>query len=179
MPFLYAHYEVSRSLGLSIVGSLRHLVDFQQFEELKNSAVQYLNEGSDISVKVLQALACAHLGELSESNAILSIIEDQISDLDIDSQVDLAAVYSLLHRVEDAIKLLENAQKQAPQHALLLARLAWCRLVQEMPHLALPLYQQSAKLDSSRLPVWNALTSLYLQLGDYVFAQQSLNTGIT
>ena len=163
---------------MSLITSLRHLVDLQQFSELKSAAEIYWAETNDHEVLPLLALAHSHLGERADSLRLCEKIEPQITELGRDARIDLAAVYCSLQRIDDAIELLEAEKINAPEHALLLARLAWCRMVKGQPEQALELYQQSAELAAHRLPVWNALSGLYLQQKDFNSAQQSLNRAI-
>ena len=50
--------------------------------------------------------------------------------LSLDARVDLAAVHIALGELNTAVDILEAARLENPDHAVLLARLAWCRLQQ-------------------------------------------------
>ena len=164
---------------MSFIHSLRALVDLQQFSALKEQAQQYLFETRDIQVLPLLALSHALLGERDKAMATCLQAESQLMHLELDAQVDLAGAYCQLHRVDDALTLLEVVQDEVPEHPLMLARLAWCRAVSGKTDSAITLYEQSIHLAPERLPVWNALISLYLQSENYAQAQQALNDGIT
>jgi tetratricopeptide (TPR) repeat protein len=157
---------------------LRELVDQQQFRALRDNAEIYLAETADARVWPLLALAHAHLDERQAALAVCERASECLAALDRDSRVDLAGVYCVLLRLEEAIGLLEIALAEAPAHPLALARLAWCRMQQDKPEEARQLYQASAELAPTRLPVWCALGRLQLLAGDYPAAQQALDSAI-
>lgn len=157
---------------------LRRLVDLQQFAELKANVLSYLAETDDIQVLPLLALSHAHMGERREAEAATAKAAERLPELDLDAQVDLAAVYCLLMRINDALSLLEAALVDEPDHPLTLARLAWCRMNEGKLDDARRLYQRSSELAPHRLPVWSALTRLYLEAGDHPAAQEALDTAI-
>lgn len=157
---------------------LHRLVDCQQFIELKANAQHYLNETADKQVLPLLALAHAHLGERTEAVTISEQAEAQLDVLDLDARVDLAAVYCLMQRLDDAVALLEAALMSEPEHPFALARLAWCRMAEDKLSEARSLYEQAATQSPERLPVWSALTRLCLEEGDYTAAQEALETAI-
>jgi len=157
---------------------LHRLVDLQQFNELKANAQRYLAETADCQALPLLALAHAHLGERTEAVTVSQQAEAQLNSLELDARIDLAAVYCLMQRLDDAIALLEVALRVEPEHPLALARLAWCRMAEGKLPEARCLYEQAAELVPERLPVWSALTRLCLEDGDHVAAQQALETAI-
>jgi tetratricopeptide (TPR) repeat protein len=157
---------------------LHRLVDCQQFTELKANAQRYLDETADKQALPLLALAYAHLGERAEAVEATQQAAAQIDALDLDARVDLAAVYCLMQRLDDAVELLEAALVSEPEHPLALARLAWCRMTEDKLSEARGLYEQAATQSPERLPVWSALTRLCLEDGDYTAAQEALDTAI-
>ncbi|MEP0174180.1 MAG: sulfotransferase [Paraglaciecola sp.] len=163
---------------MSFSHSLRQLVDCQQFSQLLQHGQDYFADTHDIQILPLLALAHAHLGARKEAEAQLKLIEPRIAELALDARVDLAAVYCVLHRLDDALTLLEADYPIGTEHALLLARLAWCRMQQAKLSEARILYQQSAAFAPQRLPVWCALVNLIIQEGDFAVAQQTLTAGI-
>lgn len=163
---------------MSFITSLRRLLDLQQFSELKSLAQDYFLENGDIQVRPLLVLAYTHLGQHKEAIALAEQIEAQLESLDLDARIDLAAVYCQMQRIDDAMALLQDAQSEMPQHPLMLARLAWCRSVEGKIEEAFALYEHAAQLAPQRLPVWGALTSLYLQSARFTQAQQALDKGI-
>ncbi|MGE6195762.1 sulfotransferase [Aeromonas media] len=148
---------------------LRRLVEQRQFELLheacSSSAPQALAE------YVLLALACAHLGDVQAARHALSVLD--VSALDLDARVDLAAVQLLLGNVDAALALLTSALTEAPEHSLLLARLAACHVLRQESDTARQLYEQSLALQP-RILVFEHLLHLYLQRGDLTRAEQTL-----
>lgn len=142
---------------------LRRLVEQRQFELLHEtcspSAVQHPAE------HVLWALACAHLGDAQAARQALSVLD--VSALDLDARVDLAAVHLLLGDTDVAQALLTAARAEAPEHSLLLARLAACHVQRQEPAAARQLYEQSLALQP-RILVFEHLLHLYLQSADLV-----------
>ncbi len=163
---------------MSYVKILRQLADQQQYGLLRDNARSYLIESCNVQALLLLALAHVHLGERAEAIAVSQQVEAQLDVLDLDARVDLAAVYCLMQRLDDAIILLEAALMVEPEHPLALARLAWCRMTEGKLLEARGLYEQAAELVPERLSVWSALTRLYLEEGDHVAAQQALESAI-
>ena len=112
--------------------------------------------------QVLLALADARLGNACAARRALESIEDD--SLDTDARVDLAAVHLALGDLDEAIAILEGARREAPGHALLLARLAWCRMQQGDREEALGLYERSLSLEP-RITAFHELMRLYRQSG--------------
>lgn len=148
---------------------LRRLVEQRQFELLheacSSSAPQALAE------HVLLALACAHLGDVLAARHALSVLD--VSALDLDTRVDLAAVHLLLGDVDAALALLTAALIEAPEHSLLLARLAACHVQRQEFDTARQLYEQSLALQP-RILVFEHLLHLYLQRGELTCAEHTL-----
>lgn len=148
---------------------LRHLVEQRQFELLHEAcspaAAQHPAE------HVLWALACAHLGDAPAARQVLSVLD--ASALDLDARVDLAAVHLLLGDTDAAQALLTAALTEAPEHALLLARLAACHLQRHEPEAARHLYEQSLA-QQPRILVFEHLLHLYLKNADLASAEHTL-----
>mgnify|MGYP000158444028 CR=1 FL=1 len=169
------HYQ---GLTLIYLDILRKLVDQQQVAALKFSVTDYLAESNDIQALPLKALAHAQLGEYAEVKQALTDAENYQSELMPDALVDLAGVYCVMLRIDDAAALLETILLTQPDHALALARLAWCRMQMGQVTEATQLYQQSIDLMPERLPVWSALTRLYIETKQFSSAQHVLDQGI-
>lgn len=165
-------------MNLAYITILRELVDQQQFLALQTNARHYLDEVSDERALPLLALAHAHLGERAAAIAVVDSITRRDDELDIDARVDLAAVYCLLWRIDEAVALLEPVLAAHPNHPLALARLAWCRMQKGEAEEARGMYRRAAELAPHRLPVWCALARLCLEAGDIGAAQQALESGI-
>jgi len=157
---------------------LRQLVDQQQFALLKDNARHYLDETADVQAWPLLALAQAHLGERQAALDACAKAEALLDQLSVEARVDLAAVFCLLLRVDEAVTLLEAALHNDPESALALARLAWCRMHQGQLEEARHLYQRSAGLAAHRLPVWTALARLCLEAHDSSAAQKVVDSAI-
>ena len=147
---------------------LRRLVEQRQFallhEACAPAAAQHPAES------VLWALACAHLDDAQSARHVLSALD--ASALDLDARVDLAAVHLLLGDTDAAQALLTAALVDAPEHALLLARLAACHVQRQELEAARQLYEQSLALQP-RILVFEHLLHLYLQSADLARAEHT------
>jgi tetratricopeptide (TPR) repeat protein len=158
---------------------LRRLADQQQFSELCTQAQRYLDQTGDFQALPLLAMALTHLGQQGQAQELCAKIRSNLSALDLDARVDLAAVYCLLWQVESAAQLLEAALQTDPEHPLACARLAWCHMAQGRTDAARTLYQHAAALAPQRLPIWSALTQLHLHSADLSAAQLTLDQGVS
>lgn len=174
----FIHAASDKEDVLSYIKILRQLADQQQFASLKANTAHYLEETGDDHAVPLLGLAYAQLGEQQAALEMVRQSEDLIASLDADAQVDLAGVYCLMWRIDDAVALLDPVLAAQPGHALAQARLAWCRMQLGDPENARHLYQHSAQLAPHRLPVWSALARLCIEDGDMATAQQALDAGI-
>jgi tetratricopeptide (TPR) repeat protein len=163
---------------LAYLNILRRLVDNQQFYELKTVAISSYAETDSIACLPLLALAHAQLGELAPALVVYKQALERLNELDPDARVDLAGVDCVLQRIDAAVELLEPVLQQQPEHPLALARLGWCRLQQNRWDEAQQLYRRSTEQDKRRLPVWMALTRLYLHGQQSDSAQQALHRAI-
>ena len=163
---------------MSSLQVLRQLHDQMQFAELQNLAKQVLFDRDEACLLPLLALACAQQGEHVEAARLANLSRTRMDELDVDARVDLAAVDCAFGRIPEAIALLELVLAAESEHALALARLAWCRVQQGLMAEACILYQRSAQLAPHRLPVWIALSRLYLEATDLAAAQRALDTAI-
>ncbi|NOQ16748.1 MAG: tetratricopeptide repeat protein, partial [Methyloprofundus sp.] len=163
---------------MSSIQQLYTLVDQQQFSTLKLEVEAYLSQSGDIQALPLKALAFAHLDKRVEAEKALLEAESHLDLLNDDALVDIAGVYCLMFRINEAKYLLEAVIDRQSQHALALARLAWCYMQRGNLGQAIALYQQSVDLKPNRLPIWSALSRLYLQVKNITSAQSSLDAGI-
>lgn len=159
---------MGRVTSMSSLPLLRRLVEQRQFELLfeacSDSSPQHPAE------HVLWTLACAHLGDAQAARQALSVLD--VSALDLEARVDLAAVHLLLGDTDAAQVLLTDALVDAPEHSLLLARLAACHLQRQEPEVARQLYEQSLALQP-RILVFEHLLHLYLQSADLARAEHT------
>jgi tetratricopeptide (TPR) repeat protein len=150
---------------MAALNLLRQLAEQQDYEALREACV---GAGSDEpSIQVLLALADAHLGHRCAARHLVGSLDS--ARLTIDVRVDLAAVHIALGEVDRAAGILEVAHDEAAaaapaDRARLLARLAWCRLVQERHDDALALYERSVR-HRPILAVYLNLLRLYRDSG--------------
>ncbi|CAN7366725.1 sulfotransferase [Pseudomonas sp. LjRoot71] len=137
---------------------LRRLALQQQSELLQEACFAPQNS----SEQVLLALAYAQLGDLDAARRCVGALDH--TGLYVDARVDLAAVQLLLGDFDAAQMLLETALYEAPDHALLLARLATCHLRSQQIETARQLYERSLVLQPNVL-VYQQLLRLYLREG--------------
>ena len=163
---------------MSYLNILRQLVDQQQFGILQPQVQQYYLESGDLQALPLLALSHAQLAERDLAEGFVVEAEACLSELNDDARIDLAAVYCLLWRIDEAVHLLDAVLVIHPNHALALARLAWCWMQKGQLAQASELYQRSAALAPYRLPVWMALARLKLVADDFPAAQQALDSAI-
>jgi tetratricopeptide (TPR) repeat protein len=137
---------------------LRRLVEMRQFEALQEAVLSLPALSS--AEQVLLALAQAHLGQPEAARQTLGVLIP--AELEVDARVDLAAVHLLLGESATAQTLLEATRTEAPDHSLLLARLAACYVQHQREEEAIPLYECSLRLQP-RIDVYQQLLRLYLQ----------------
>ncbi len=137
---------------------LRRLVEMRQFEALYEAGFSLPTLSP--AEQVLLALAQAHLGQPEAARQTLGGLTP--AELEVDARVDLAAVHLLLGESGAAQALLEATRAEAPDHSLLLARLAACYVQHQRGEEAVPLYECSLRLQP-RIDVYQQLLRLYLQ----------------
>lgn len=148
---------------------LRRLADMQQFEALHEACLSL--PVMSPAEQVLLALAEAHLGRPEAARQALRALDP--AALEVDARVDLAALHLLLGEFDPAQALLEATRAAAPDHALLLARLAACYVQHQREEEALPLYERSLRLQPD-IAVYQQLLRLYLQRVDLPQAEETL-----
>jgi tetratricopeptide (TPR) repeat protein len=154
---------------------LRRLVYLQQFEELKNIALSTHRQTLDPHLLPLIAIAHLQLDDYVLAMSFVHQAEVALVELDAEARVDLAAVYTLMHRVKDSKELLDAALTILPAHPLALARLGWCEMQCGDPGSAKLHFEIAADLAPRRLPVWIALVRLSINAHQVAPAQTALN----
>ena len=139
---------------------LRRLAEQHNYSALREACLDA--DSRDPGVQVLLTLADIHLGDASAGPRTLASLDP--ATLSLDARVDLAAVCIALGDLDHAIVILETARQENADHAVLLARLAWCRLQQGSRDQALTLYQRSLNL-RPLLAVYHNLLRLYRDSG--------------
>ena len=139
---------------------LRRLAEQQSYAALHEACSDA--DGHDPAVQVLAALAAVGLGDVSTGRRVVESINR--ATLDIDARVDVAAVHIALGEIDAAIGMLEADLERHVDHALLLARLAWCRSKQGQSDRALELYERSLAARPC-MAVYHNLLRLYRESG--------------
>lgn len=137
---------------------LRRLVDMRQFDALHEAC--YSLPVISPAEQVLLALAQVHLGQTEAARQALVVLAS--AELDVDARVDLAAVHLFFGEFDAAQALLEATRAEAPDHSLLLARLAACYVQHQRGEEAIPLFESSLRLQP-RIAEYQQLLRLYLQ----------------
>lgn len=150
--------SLNRAVPMNSLSLLRHLASQQQFVLLQEACCVPQSPAE----QVLLGLACAQLGELDACRHALVGLD--LALLDVDALVDLAAIQLLMGELDVAQELLEKAWLEAPEHGLLLARLATCQLRRHQTALAQQLCERSLAVKPNIL-VYQQLLRLYLQEG--------------
>lgn len=141
------------------VSDLRVLHEQQRFTEILDAAKAHAQAGP---AQVLQAIAHHHLGQFGQAAALCDAIETQADSLDTDAQTDWAALLILRGRIDDATRCLDAVVAARPDHALALARRAWCRMVLDQTEAAEADMAASLALAPQRLGAWLTLARLRL-----------------
>ena len=154
---------------------LRTLADQRQYVELRELSQSVWHETQAPAVLPLLALAQGQLGEATLSQQTLEQALLRQSEFDAEALVDTAAVLIVLQQIDAAVAMLEAVLSQCPDHALGLARLGYCRLVQDDVEIAQPLFQQSIELQPKRIDVLLHLAHSHLQQSQLGAGQQVLD----
>ena len=120
---------------------LRRLAEQHSYSALRDACADA--DSADAGVLVLSALAAVGDGDARTARRILDALDR--APLDLDARVDLAAVHIALGEISVAIALLEADLTAQGDHAVLLARLAWCRARQCRCDEATALYERSLR----------------------------------
>ncbi|NRB40474.1 MAG: hypothetical protein HRU20_18730 [Pseudomonadales bacterium] len=122
------------------------------------------------------ALACTYFGEKPRVEYLLAEIEDLRADYCVHSQVDLSALLIVIQRIEAAVDLQQQVLAIEADHALALARLGYCRLLQEGERL-LKFTQQSLDINLVQLTVYCNLVQIFLRKFQFKRAESALECG--
>jgi len=154
---------------------LRKLAEQQQYVQLKEMAESLYHQSENPAILPLLATACAHLGSKMQSEHFYQLAADNLPELDGDGRCDLAAVLIVMQRLDDAKSMLTEILLEQPIHALALARMGYCCLLQDELSNARAHFEQSLALLPSRLAVHGNLLTLYLNQAHYQQAQAQLD----
>ncbi len=139
---------------------LRRLAEQHNYAALREACLEA--DSAEPGVQILLALADVRLGDASAGRLRVGRLDADA--LTLDSRVDLAAVHIALGAQDEATAVLEAAHREDADHALLLARLAWCRQQHGHHDDALGLYERSVCLQP-RIAVYENLLRLYRDSG--------------
>lgn len=153
------------------INLLRKLADQQQYAELKDTCLGFLQEDPNPAILPLLAVAYVHLGQLTLAHETLAQINECQAEYDAASLVDLSAVYIVLHRFDEAESLLQQALTIKPDHGLGLARLGLCLLAKGDLQGAQISFEKAADIEPERIPIFTHLLQIYLQLKKSELAQ--------
>jgi len=153
---------------------LRRLAEQQQYAGLKETAQGLWHDSQDPAVLPLLALAHGQLGEKALAEAVLEQARPYRSEYEVDALADLAAVLILLQRPEEAVVELERILEREPDHALGLARLGYCRMLEEDYPAAQTLLQRAVVQQPRRIGVLLHLIHVHVQQSHFEPAQALL-----
>ncbi|QEP41949.1 sulfotransferase family protein [Ectothiorhodospiraceae bacterium BW-2] len=159
---------------LSNLNHYRQLADQQQFELLLTEAKVAFAQHQQHALLPLIAFAHAQLGQRQLAEKALSQLAASDYQPDLEEEVDLAGAWLLTGRIQKATALLQRVIATNPDHALALARLAFCHWQQGDLEQALQHYYRSVELQPHRIPIWTALTRIEMQLQHYPAAELAL-----
>ena len=141
---------------------LRKLSDQQQYFELRELSQSVWRETQEPVVLPLLAFAQGQMGETALAEKTLDEALFYRSQFDAEALVDLSAVLIVLGRLDDAVRMLDDVLLRHPKQALALARLGYCRLLQNDFEGAQTLLQKAIVLEPERIGVLLHLAHLYL-----------------
>ena len=155
---------------------LRKLAEHQQYSELRETALSLWHDTQIAEILPLLALAYAHAGQRHLAVTTLKqFMQSQgkapLAAIDTDVLLDIAAAHIVLQQTDEARTFLKAALQQQPDHALGLARLAYCALLEQDLDQAQTLFEQSLAIDPGRIAVINNLASIHLLQNDFAAAQ--------
>jgi tetratricopeptide (TPR) repeat protein len=160
---------------MSSLQVLRKQVEYQQYAKLREAAQNLWDKDCNPAVLPLLALAYAHLGQRKPAEDYFAQAIEHQAEFDADSLIDLAAVLIVMLRFDEAVELLEQALVKQPEHALGLARLAYCRMLLGELESAQQLFRQAVDIEPERIPILNNLANVYLLRENYQQAQAVLD----
>jgi tetratricopeptide (TPR) repeat protein len=157
---------------------LRQLAENQQYPSLLELAQSLWHESRNPAILPLLATANAHMGLKGNTDALYQQSLECFDELDADARCDLAAVLIILHRMDDAIKMLSDILVEHAEHPLVLARLAYCHLAAGRLTEAQQLFQKSLSISPKRLAVHRNLVAVYIAQNELIQAQHQLDSAI-
>ena len=161
----------------TLLFQLRALAEQQNYQQLKQNCLDNLTENKKPSVLPLLALAQIHLDEGSAAQESLQQAKQQLDQLESDAQVDLSAVYLLLHQPKQALSILDPLLETEPDNAMALARRGQCHMTMGTNDLALADIERATELTPERMALWIQLAQIKLQKAQYKAAFEAVQQG--
>ncbi|MEP0071103.1 MAG: sulfotransferase [Marinomonas sp.] len=158
-----------------LVELLRSISAEQAFEELYQACWEYFAERdvdplSDIAsedsfrpIRILYALACAHTEREALAEEERLSLQQDLPYFHLEEQMDFSALYLALGKYAEAESLLMQLQNLNHVSAVVLARLAFCKIKVEQPEEAYDLFHQALVLEPQRVEIRLNLCALILE----------------
>lgn len=138
---------------------LRDLAEQQEYQALYHACCEQLLQAETRPVQLLLSLAYAQIGEQEAARALLHRVQNSVVSSSLPCSLsflesqDLSAIYLALSEQENAESVLDELLQQSPDNALLIARKAYCRLMQHDRLAAYDLYRRAFALDNSKVEI--------------------------
>ena len=153
---------------------LRQLAENQQYPSLLELAQSLWYDSGNPAVLPLLATANAHMGLKENTQALYQQSLKHFDVLDADARCDLAVVLIVMQRIDDAIKMLSDVLVEQANHALALARLAYCYLASGRLAEAQHFFKKSLIITPDRFVVHRNLVAVYIAQNELSQAQKQL-----
>ncbi|MFT3720297.1 sulfotransferase [Pseudorhodoferax sp.] len=143
--------------------SLRQLHEQRRYTELLAASPAVDGPPAEQAARtVLRAIAHHHLGQFAEAQALFERWQGMVDRFDADTLADWAALLILRGDLPGAQAALDTVLSSQPDHALALARRAWCKSMTDDLASAEADMARSLALQPERLAAWLLLARLRL-----------------
>ncbi|EPJ48989.1 MAG: sulfotransferase [Osedax symbiont Rs2] len=160
---------------MQLLKILRKQAEYQQYQDLKVTCLDFWKEDPEPTILPLLALAHSQLGERELAQQCLAKALDSIRTFDPSAKIDLAAVLIHMKRLSAAVEQLEQALLQQPNHPLGLARLGHCKILQGQTDSGRKLLLRALKLSPRYFSLVLLFVQLHIQENDSASAQQCID----
>lgn len=157
---------------------LRQLAENQQYPSLLELAQSLWYDSGNPAVLPLLATANAHMGLKENTLALYQQSLKHFDVLDADARCDLAVVLIVMQRLDDAIKMLSDVLVEQANHALALARLAYCYLASDRLVEAKYFFKKSLMITPECFVVQRNLAAVYIAQNELDQAQKQLDSAL-
>lgn len=169
---------VNTVASMSIASTLRKLVEYQYFDELKQVAQSCWYDTQEVELLPLLAIAYAYLDQQHLAEEFLTKALARYDELATDARCDLAAALFARNRIDEAEQELIKILAEQAGHSLASARLAFCRLFNNDLQQTISLFQQSLSVNPHRPAVHYHLIKLLIRVDQKEAAQLSLDEAV-